>query len=78
MAGRRPRGLAKEYSQDDLEKACQYGLGIGANSRQSVASILKTRVHEAPPPSEPPSFAHEHLRPKEYFDNAEVSSCQAI
>jgi transposase len=66
-------GLAKEYSRDDLEKACQYGLGIGANSRQSVASILKSRVHEAPPPSEPPSPAHEHLRSKGYFNNAEVS-----
>ena len=70
---RRMLGLAKEYSRDDLEKACQYGLGIGATSRESVASILKSRVHESPPPSEPPSPAHEHLRSKGYFNNAEVS-----
>ena len=62
-------GLAKKYSRGDLEKACQYGLGIGANSRQPVASILKSRVHEAPPSCP----AREHPRSKGYFNNAEVS-----
>lgn len=42
--------LAKQYGNERLEAACTRALAIGAPSRKSVASILKTGLdkHAAP------------------------------
>lgn len=70
--------LSESYSASDLERACAYGLSIGANKRQSIASILKSRAHEKPCVAEPPSFHHENLRSSDYFANLEGEPCPVI
>lgn len=75
---RRLLRLALRYGPADLEKACAWGITIGSSSRSSIASILGSRAYEAPLYPEPPSFAHEHLRPAGYFAGKGASPCPAI
>lgn len=54
--------LSKIYSPEELERACSYGISIGATSRHSIESILKTRIYEHQHNLEPPTFLHSNLR----------------
>jgi transposase len=64
--------LAKHYSNERLEKACQRALVIGAYSYKSVQSILKNNLDQEPLPSQQMQYHvtqkhHEYVRGGNYF-----------
>jgi transposase len=65
--------LEKRYGRERLEKACARAFAYGARSYRSVESILKRRLDEVPPSSEPGTPAtsaigeHENVRGPNYF-----------
>ena len=64
--------LAKHYSNERLEKACQRALAIGAYSYKSVQSILKNNLDQAPLlPQQQQNHVtqrdHEYVRGGNYF-----------
>jgi transposase len=64
--------LAKCYSNERLEKACQRALVIGAYSYKSVQSILKNNLDQGPLPSQQEQYHvtqknHEYVRGGNYF-----------
>ena len=62
--------LAKRYSNERLEKACERAWQLGARSRKSVASILEHNMEDLPLPQElftQTPIAHGNLRGKQYY-----------
>ncbi len=61
--------LAKRYSQERLESACQRALIIGGHSYKSVCSILEKGLDQQPLPesNKTPAIEHENIRGKNYF-----------
>ena len=62
--------LAKAYSNDRLEAACQRAINLGSHSVRSIESILKHRLDEQP--QEPHTLSlpleHENLRDPSYYN----------
>jgi transposase len=63
--------LAKVYSPDRLENACQLALQIGATRYQSIKSILKNNLEQTttiePDPAFPISQTHDNIRGSNYY-----------
>ena len=62
--------LARRYGPDRLEAACRRGLGIGARSYGSIASILDKGLDRQPLPSAAPPEAppdHPNIRGSRYY-----------
>jgi hypothetical protein len=63
--------LAKAYSPERLESACQLALQIGALRYQSIKSILKNNLEQAttlePEPALPAPPPHDNIRGSHYY-----------
>jgi len=62
--------LVRSYGRERVEAACRRGLAIGARSYDSVLSILRQGLdqapHPEPAPEEPPVW-HENIRGSGYY-----------
>jgi transposase len=63
--------LAKRYSQQRLEMACQRALAIQGVSYRSIKSILENKLDQRPLPTQMDcvSVAHDNIRGAEYYTN---------
>jgi transposase len=63
--------LAKRYSQQRLETACQRALAIQGVSYRSIKSILEHKLDQRPLPSQMDCIpvAHDNIRGAEYYTN---------
>lgn len=63
-------GLAKTYTPQRVEAACQRALGMGAYSYRSVKSMLSNGLDQVPPrrglPA--PGTSHENVRGAAYYE----------
>ena len=66
-------GLSKSYSSVRFEAACQRALTLGAFSRKSVLSILRSGLDSQPlpcaEPAVPPPLLHDNVRGSSYYNN---------
>ena len=68
------KNLARAYSLDRLESACERALAAGARSYTNVESILKCGldqqplVEPMPSDEQPPSLDHENIRGADYYN----------
>ena len=65
--------LAKKYSKERLEKACEFALSIGSPRRKSVLSILEkkldqTGIAKLEPEQSQPLSLHENIRGSEFYE----------
>lgn len=65
--------LAKKYSKERLEKACELALSIGSPRRKSVLSILEkkldqTDIAKLEPEQFQPRSSHENIRGPEFYE----------
>ena len=67
------KSLAKKYTPDRIEAACERALVVGARSYLNVESILKRGLDKQPLPApaqsgeEPPPLDHENIRGPDYY-----------
>ena len=64
--------LTKKYPSADVEKACEFAIGIESVTYSSVKNILISRVHESAPDGSAPAPAtplpdHENIRGADYY-----------
>src|SRR5467141_262777 len=73
--------LAKGYGPERLEAASTRAVAVGARSYRHVDSILKHGLDRLAPPAAPPPLpllpAHEHLRGREYYQDADAPAASA-
>jgi transposase len=69
--------LAKKYSHERLEAACQRACMLKAYSYRSVRSILEKGLDKQPlsRPERPLVLEHENIRGSSYFDRQEEKAC---
>jgi hypothetical protein len=72
--------LAKAYSPERLENACNRAIAIKAFSFKSVKSILKNRLDRQPlepdQTEHPPVLTHKNIRGNRYYQQKEVTDAQ--
>jgi len=71
--------LAKKYSKERLEKACEFALAIGSPRRKSVLSILEKQLDKTGPVKIEPEQSqllspHENIRGPEFYEAEETES----
>jgi transposase len=71
--------LAKKYSKERLEKACEYALIIGSARRKSVLSILEKKLDQTGTAKIEPEQSlllspHENIRGSEFYEANQTES----
>lgn len=69
--------LAKRYTAQRLEKACERAVAIGAYTFKNVESILKNGLDQQPlmPPSQGSTVVHPNIRGEHYYHEKEDTPC---